>query len=92
MYRSLLGLRLSTAPKSQRHRIAFASLLISGMWLFWLWRAVLISYFAEPNIILPFHNFEDLLYRSDKKVGKYNKIKMISFDITKPQSEVIMKD
>ena len=68
MYRSLLGLRLSTAPKSQRHRLAFASLLISGMWLFWLWRAVLISYFAEPKILLPFHNFEELLYRSDKKV------------------------
>ena len=75
MYRSLLGLRLTTATKSQRNRLAFASVLISGMWLFWLWRAVLISYFAEPKTLLPFQNFEELLYRSDKKVKAFTTTK-----------------
>ena len=68
MYRSLLQLRLAINPRENRHRIAFASTLISGMALFWLWRAVLISYFADPKISIPFNNLEELLTKSDKKV------------------------
>jgi hypothetical protein len=38
------------------------------MVLFWLWRAVLICYFSDPKISIPFNNLEELLTKSDKKV------------------------
>ena len=70
VYRSLLMLGCDTVPDSFRSRIVFIVVLIMGMVLYWLWEAMLISYFSSANIILEFNNLEELLSKSKTKVNE----------------------
>ena len=69
VYRSLLMLGCTTVPYSFRNRIVFIVILVMGMVLYWLWEAMLISYFSAANIILEFNNLEELLTKSKSKVN-----------------------
>ena len=51
-----------------------------GMVLYWLWEAMLISYFSLANMILEFNNLEELLLKSKSKVN-YNKFRLSSIAI-----------
>ena len=68
VYRSLLKMGLSNTPKNLRKRIAFFSVLFGGMVTYYLWEAMLISYFSSPKTSLPFDSLQGFLSHSDKKV------------------------
>ena len=70
VYRSLLMLGCDTVPDSFRSRIVLIVALFMGMMLYWLWEAMLISYFSSANIILEFNNLEELLTKSKTKVNE----------------------
>ena len=70
VYRSLLLLGCNMAPETTRKRIVFLTALTMGMVLYWLWEAMLISYFSAAKLTLPFNNLEELLIQSDSKVLK----------------------
>ena len=70
VFRSVLMLGCDTVPDSFRSRIVFIVVLIMGMVLYWLWEAMLISYFSSANIILEFNNLEELLTKSKTKVNE----------------------
>ena len=70
MFRSLLMLGVELKADSFRKRIAYSSILIAGMMLYWLWEAQLISYFSYPIKTLPYNNLEEFLERSDNKANK----------------------
>ena len=82
VYRSLLMLGCTTVPYSFRNRIVFIVILVMGMVLYWLWEAMLISYFSAANIILEFNNLEELLTKSKSKVN----FKKLDFLIKRNQS------
>ena len=56
------------APETTRKRIVFLTALTMGMVLYWLWEAMLISYFSAAKLTLPFNNLEELLLQSDSQV------------------------
>ena len=68
VYRSLLMLGWNTTPETLRKRITFLFVLTGGMVFYWLWEAMLISYFSSPTTFLPFNSLEGFLTKSDKKV------------------------
>merc|ERR1719242_2272549 len=68
VYRSLLKMGLSNTPKNLRKRIAFFSVLFGGMVTYYLWEAMLISYFSSPKTSLPFDSLQGFLSHSDKKL------------------------
>ena len=43
--------------------------MVAGMLIYWLWEAMLISYFSLPNIALPFNSMEELVTKSNLKVN-----------------------
>ena len=51
-----------------RARISCVTILVAGMLLWWLWEAMMISYFAVPSKAVPFNTIEEFLTKSDKKV------------------------
>ena len=51
-----------------RVRIVMLTIMSCGMVFYWLWEAQLISYFSFPSKSLPFHNLEEFLTETDKKV------------------------
>ena len=55
-----------------RKRIVYFSIFFGGMMLFWLWEAMLISYFSFPIKSLPFKNLKEFVSKSDKKVLPHN--------------------
>ena len=68
VYRSLLKMGLNNTPKNLRKRITFFSVLFGGMVTYYLWEAMLISYFSSPKTSLPFDSLQGFLTHSDKKV------------------------
>lgn len=50
-------------------RISYLSIVIGAMLVYWWWEAMLITYFSFPLTTLPFNNLEELITKSDKKVG-----------------------
>ena len=69
VYKSILMLGDTTAPQKMSRRITFITVLTGSMMLYYLWEAMLISYFSTPKIDLPFNSLEELLTKSDRKVG-----------------------
>ena len=59
---------LGNMPQNMRNRITFLSVAICGMFFFFLWEAMLISYVATPKVFRPFDSLEEFLQNSNKKV------------------------
>jgi hypothetical protein len=55
-------------PKTFRKRLTFLSVTVAAMLMYWLWEAMLISYFSFPHIVLPFNSMEELVTKSKFKV------------------------
>ena len=70
VYKCLLMLGSNIRTDTLSKRIGYLSVLIAGVLLYWLWEAQLISYFSFPSKTLPFHNLEQFLTNTDKKVRK----------------------
>ena len=68
LYKSLLKMDLGNMPQNMRNRITFLSVAICGMFFFFLWEAMLISYVATPKVFRPFDSLEEFLQHSNKKV------------------------
>ena len=68
VYKSLLLLGWTTTLKKTRKRITFLSVLTGSMLFYYLWEAMLISYFSTPKTFIPFDSLDGLLTKSDKKV------------------------
>ena len=68
-YQALLMLGSTSTAKTSSQNIAFLSIFFGGMILYWLWEAMLISYFAFPSKSLPFYDMEGFLSESEQKVS-----------------------
>ena len=64
-----------------RSRLSCISILIGGMLLWWMWEAMMISYFAIPSKVLPFNTLEEFLTKSNKKVKFFIDFQSISNNI-----------
>ena len=69
VYKSLLMLGVSSPPRKIRKQITFLSVTTSSMLLFFLWEAMLISYFSTPLKFQSFNSLEEFLSKTDKKVS-----------------------
>ena len=58
----------SSTPPKTRKRITFLSVVFASMLFYYLWEAMLISYFSTPTQFQPFNSLEEFLSKSDKKV------------------------
>ena len=72
LFKSLLMLGVNEKIDTIRKRIVYFSIFFGGMMLFWLWEAMLISYFSFPIKSLPFNSLEEFVSKSDKKVITHN--------------------
>ena len=68
MYQSVLMMSSNSAPRKMRNRITFLSVVSGGMFFYFVWEAMLISYVASPKTVTPFDSLEELLLNSNKKV------------------------
>ena len=68
-YKTVLMQGWSKTPQSYQNRIAFACVMIAGMLLYWHWEAMVISYLAVRTVQLPIITLEDLVKKSNLKVG-----------------------
>ena len=55
-------------PSRTSNRIAFASILLGGITMYYLWEAMLISYLAVRKVSLPLRTLNDLSKKSEYKV------------------------
>ena len=69
LFKSLMMMGCSVTPCELRKRIAFISIFVGSMLLYYQWEAMLISYFQTPTISIPFNSLEEFLSKSDKKVN-----------------------
>ena len=60
----------SHTPARTRNRIVFLSVMAAGTLVYYHWEAMIISYLAARNIVLPFRSLEELLGKSNYKVGR----------------------
>ena len=58
----------SSTPVKARKRITFLTVVVFSMLIYYLWEAMLISYFSTPKTFQPFNSLEEFLSKSDKKV------------------------
>ena len=68
VYKSLLMMGWGNNPRRARFRIVFLTIVLSSMIVYYLWEAMLISYFQTPKTVIPFSSLEEFLSKSDKKV------------------------
>ena len=69
MYCSSIMLVPKLSEDTDRKRILFLGTVVSGMMLYWLWEARLISYYVVPTKDFPFNTLEEFLTRTSKKVS-----------------------
>ena len=67
-FKALLMQGWSKTPESYQNRIAFVSVMISAMVLYWSWEAMIISYLSVNKEVIPYKSFEELLSSSSDKV------------------------
>ena len=72
LFKSMLMLGVNDNIDTIRKRIVYFSIFFGGMMLFWLWEAMLISYFSFPIKSLPFNSLKQFVSKSDKKVITHN--------------------
>jgi hypothetical protein len=68
-----MGTSLLMLSSNMRNRTGGAKLLLiaitlSGMFLYWSWECMLISYFSVPLRAMPFNTLEEFLTKTNKKV------------------------
>ena len=68
VYNAVLMQGLSNTFQSCQNRIAFMFVMIAGMFLYWHWEAMLISYLAVTKTAIPYKSFGQLLSSSSDKV------------------------
>ena len=68
MYRSLLMLGANEVAGTLRKQIVFLTILLTGMYIYLIWEAMLISYFTLPTRLFPFNSWEEFLTKTDNKV------------------------
>ena len=68
MYRSLLMIGSNEVAGTLRKQIVFFTILITGMYIYLIWEAMLISYFTLPTRLFPFNSWEEFLTKTDNKV------------------------
>ena len=68
VFKALLGMGFSVRTDTLGKKLSYLSIVIGSMSIFWLWEAMLITYFAIPSKSLPFNNLKEFLTKSDKKV------------------------
>ena len=71
MYTSLLMLGSHMTINTLRKRIVFFTICITGMFLYLIWEAMLISYFTMPTRLFPFNSWEEFLIKTENKVSEY---------------------
>ncbi len=59
----------SCSPSTSASRTAFICLLYFGMFTYWHWEAMLISYLATRVIVLPFNDLRGLVEESDFRIA-----------------------
>ena len=69
VFKSLILLGSDIKSKSLHKRIGYLCIFLSGMILYWLWEAMLISYFSFPTKLLPFNTLEEFVANTDNKVN-----------------------
>ena len=86
LYKSLIRLDANLKLYVLSKRISHYSVVVGGMLLFWLWEAQLINYFTFPLNKLPFHDLDEFLSESNKKVNlQYIKrVKSKSYEMLHP--------
>ena len=68
-YKTILFQGWSKTPQAYQNRIAFISVMLTGMLFYWHWEAMIISYLAVRKVVLPYKSFEQLLSTSSDKVS-----------------------
>ena len=68
MYQSLLMLGSDVKINTLRKRTIFITICLTGMFLYLIWEAMLISYFTLPTRLFPFNSWEEFLTKTDSKV------------------------
>ena len=68
VYKSILMLGNDKIMNQQYIKISFFSVMVGGMILYWLWEAMLITYFSFPTMVLPFNNIKEFVEKTDLKV------------------------
>ena len=66
-------------PRADSNRIAFASVILASMIIYYYWEAMLISYLAVRKTQLPFTTLEELSVNSKYKVYKKTIVAWIRF-------------
>ena len=91
LFKSLLMLGVNEKIDTIRKRIVYFSIFFGGMMLFWLWEAMLISYFSFPIKSLPFNSLKEFVSKSDKKVVTHNEYNKVSCKIKILKGESYVK-
>ena len=68
---SLLKLSSNMRKSTGGSKLLLIAISLSGMFLFWSWESMLISYFFIPSRIFPFNSLEEFLAKTDKKVNLF---------------------
>ena len=71
MYRSLLMLGTNEVAGTLRKQIVFFTIFVTGMFIYLIWEAMLISYFTVPTRLFPFNSWEEFLTKTDNKVRQF---------------------
>ena len=79
VYLSILMLGWNKTPETFRKRLSFLSVMVAGMLIYWLWEAMLISYFSLPFIQLPFNSMDEFVTKSNFKVNPHMFSDLIPF-------------
>ena len=60
---------ISSMPKSSSNRVAVLTIMLTGVFVFWFWRANLIAFISVRKTSLPVKSLQDVLLKSNLKVG-----------------------
>ena len=68
MFKSLLMIGDDKKFNHEYIKTSFFTVMVGGMLIFWLWEAMLITYFAFPTTVLPFDNIKEFVEDTNLKV------------------------
>ena len=68
MFKSLLMIGDDRKFNHEYIKTSFFTVMVGGMLIYWLWEAMLITYFAFPTTVLPFNNIKEFVEDTNLKV------------------------
>ena len=80
----------SSTPRKMRKQIAFISVVIMSMLFYYLWEAMLISYFSTPFKFQPFNSLEEFLLKTDKKVSILSLVPTLCCHIIRLSEQILI--